>query len=417
MKWSRGHTIGHGSSATVSIATGCGGIFAVKSSNLSNSEPLQREQRILSSLCSPYIVTYKGYDITMENNTLMYNLFMEYMPFGTLVQATQRRGGGRINEAAIACYTRQVVQGLEYLHSKGLVHCDIKGANILISEDGVAKICDFGCAKCVTDDAKAKPIGGTPMFMAPEVARGEEQGCPSDIWSLGCTMIEMAVGASPWPNVADPFSVLYHIAYSNKVPEIPSFLSEEAKDFLGKCFRRNPHERWTASQLLKHPFLREISFDSKQIEECNSTSPTSILEQGIWNYVEESRSVGNLIHMTSFENSPGGRVRSLSQNSGEPCLAWHDVGESWITIRGSEGREEVEAFGNCGSETASSSSDGLALDELVKSNVSGKINGHFCKGHKCRDGNSSGSSVVVSNLNFERGIDKMLLVPSILDIL
>ncbi|OIW08439.1 hypothetical protein TanjilG_03115 [Lupinus angustifolius] len=331
MKWSRGHIIGHGSSATVSVATGCSGIFAVKSTKLSTSESLQREQIILSTLCSPFIVAYKGCDIKMENNMPVYNLFLEYMPFGTLVQATHRHGG-RLNESAIACYTRHVLQGIEYLHSKGLVHCDIKGANILISEDGVAKVCDFGCAKVVIDAKAAAPISGTPMFMAPEVARGEEQGCPSDIWSIGCTMIEMAIGGSPWPNVADPFSILYHIAYSNKVPEIPSFLSEEAKDFLEKCLRRNPQERWTANQLLKHPFLEEFSFNSKQIEELNSSSPTSILEQGFWNYVEESESHGNLIHMTCFENSPADRVRSLALCSGEPCLTWHDD-ESWITTR------------------------------------------------------------------------------------
>ena len=363
----------------------------------------------MSSLCSPYVVTYKGGDITMENNKLYYNLFMEYMPFGTLAQETHRQGG-RLDEPAIIGYTRQVVQGLEYLHSKGLVHCDIKGANILIGEDG-AKIGDFGCAKSVTNAAMVAPIGGTPMFMAPEVARGEEQGCPSDIWSLGGTVIEMAKGASPWPNVADPFSVLYHIAYSGEVPEIPCFLSDQAKDFLGKCLRRNPQERWTASQLLKHPFLGEFSPKAKQVQESNSSSPTSILEQGFWNSVEEGsgRSLCNLTHAASLENSPAARVRRLALCSGEHCWVWNDDG-NWITIRGNESGAEVGAFGNCGSET-SSSSGGLAMQELVKSNVSGRISGHFCQDNKCRDG----TSVVVRNLNFERGIAKMLL-PSTLDL-
>ncbi|XP_061356480.1 mitogen-activated protein kinase kinase kinase 18-like [Gastrolobium bilobum] len=405
MEWNRGHPIGHGSSATVSLATKSGGIFAVKSSELSQSKPLKREQRILSSLCSPYVITYKGCDITMENNTLLYNLFMEHMPFGTLVQET-RRHGGRLDEPAIACYTRQVMLGLEYLHSNGLVHCDIKGANILIGEDG-AKVCDFGCARSVNYAASVAPppIGGTPIFMAPEVARGEEQGCPCDIWSLGCTVIEMATGALPWSNVANPVSVLYHIAYSGEVPEIPCFLSEQAKDFLGKCLRRNPRERWTTSQLLKHPFLVELCSNNKQVVESNSSSPTSILEQGFWSSVEESESLGNLIQKTCFRKSPAGRVRMLGLCSGEPCWAGHndDDDENWITIRGNEGRGEVEAFDNCGSETASTSGVS-ALKELVKSNVSDRFSGHFCQDHNCRD-----ASVVVSNLNFENGIAKMLL--------
>ncbi|KAK7404893.1 hypothetical protein VNO78_05936 [Psophocarpus tetragonolobus] len=345
MEWHRGHTIGHGASATVSTATCRGGVFAVKSSELPRSKPLKKEQNILSSLSSPYVVAYKGCDITMENNKLLFNLFMEYMPFGTLAQATRRCDGGRLNELTIACYTRQIVEGLEYLHSKGLVHCDIKGANILIGEYG-AKIGDFGCAKSVEDSTAA--IGGTPMFMAPEVARREEQGCASDIWSLGCTMVEMATGGTPWPIVADPFSMLYHIAYSNEVPQIPSFLSKEAKDFLGKCLNRNPKERWRASELLKHPFIGKLCLNKEGLE-SNSSSPTSVLEQGFWSCVEESESFGNLVH-TTFEISAAWRIRMLAVSSRVPCWGRHHD-ENWITARSIR----VEGFGNCGTGTTSTS--------------------------------------------------------------
>ncbi|KAK7312703.1 hypothetical protein VNO77_36775 [Canavalia gladiata] len=401
MVWTRGHTIGHGSSATVSIATTRGGgLIAVKSSELSQSESLKREQKILSSISSPYVVTYNGCDITKENNKSMFNIFMEYMPFGTLVQET-RRHAGRIKEPAIATYTRQIVQGLEYLHSRGLVHCDIKGANILIGEDG-AKVGDFGCAKGVSDQR----IGGTPMFMAPEVARGEEQGCAGDIWSLGCTVIEMSGGAL-WPNVKDPFSVLYHIAYSGEVPKIPFFLSNEAKDFLGKCLRRNPQERWTASELLKHPFLDQLCSNSsnKQILGSNSSSPTSVLEQGFWSCVEESESIGNLIHTSGFdfEVSAAGRVRRLAVCSGVPCWAGHDD-ENWITSRG----VESQGFGNCGSETGSTSHE-LAHQGLVESNVTGRISGHVCQDHKFY----RGASLVVSDLNFDTPFAKMLSPPTL----
>ncbi|KAL5056410.1 hypothetical protein RYX36_037092 [Vicia faba] len=398
MKWQRGHILGHGSTATVSLATVNGEVFAVKSSELSCSEPLKREERILSfiSYPNPYVVAYKGCDISTENNNkLMYNLFMEYMPFGTVSQH-----GGLLDEQTIVCYTRQIVKGLDYLHSNGLVHCDIKGANILIGEEG-AKIGDFGCAKSINE--AAAPIRGTPVFMAPEVVCGEEQEYPSDIWSLGCTIIEIFTGSSPWPNVDDSLSALFHIAYSNEVPRIPCSLSDKAKDFLGKCLRKNPKERLTASQLLKHPFLEELSSNSKHVVESNSYSPTSILQQGFWSSMEESESLrfGNLIHTKSLVDD---RIKRLTI---EPCLAWwhddnhDDVDENWITIR----ENEVDSFCNCGSELGSTS-DELVLKRLVESNVKDGISGH-----DCRDG-----SFVGSNFNFHVGIVKMLL-PSTLDCL
>ncbi|KAD4179081.1 hypothetical protein E3N88_27672 [Mikania micrantha] len=152
MRWTRGHVLGHGSSATVYAATSSTGeVFAVKSAIVSRSETLQREQQFLSILNSPYVVTYKGCDITKENKKFMYNLLIQYMPGGTIVDAIKTRDCARPNELQISNYTRQVIQGLEYLHSNGIVHCDIKGANLLVDENGV-KIADFGCAKWANEN-------------------------------------------------------------------------------------------------------------------------------------------------------------------------------------------------------------------------------------------------------------------------
>ncbi|GMY09855.1 mitogen-activated protein kinase kinase kinase 18-like [Fagus crenata] len=425
MYWTRGQTIGQGSSATVSLATShsSGDIFAVKSAELSQSEFLQREQKILSFLNSPHIVSHKGCDYTMENNMVMYNLFMEYVPGGTITD-TIRNHGGRLKESVIVYYARQIVQGLEYLHSHGLVHCDIKGRNILISEEIGAKIADFGCAKWVNkvEEDKLVPIAGTPMFMAPEVVRGEEQGFPCDIWALGCTIIEMATGGAPWPNMGDPVTVMYKIAYSGELPEFPSFLSEQAKDFLDKCLRRSPKERWTASQLLKHPFLEELDSSVKPIQESNSSSPTSILDQSFWNSLEESESLSNLIGMTREGNLDDDRIKRLSLFSGVPSWTFDD---HWITIRENNCdqsiiiMDDVEGGGDVirGSATASSSNGMEELESTVgvegfnfsDNNVNGSSENllGLCK---CR------SSIALSNPHFERDKDKLFL-PSILSIL
>ncbi|MCE0481473.1 hypothetical protein HAX54_039248 [Datura stramonium] len=334
MGWTRGQTVGHGSSsATVSVAKSRSSsqIFAVKSVELSKSQLLQKEQKILSQLSSPYIVSYKGYDVTKEKDKLTFNLMMEYMSGGTISDEIRLQGGG-INELLIGYYTNQILLGLEYLHSRGIVHCDIKGQNILLGKT-CAKIADFGCARLVDPAApSSEPIGGTPMFMAPEVARGEEQGFPADIWALGCTIIEMACGGSPWTNVTNSASLLYRIAFSGQSPEIPKLLSLQAKDFLSKCLRRDPKERWTAKELLRHPFLEESNLNSTAIQDFVTSSPTSILDQDIWNSVEESETMDFSIQTVSSMESPLQRVRELGLNSGELNYRWNDD-QSWMTVR------------------------------------------------------------------------------------
>ncbi|XP_030460289.1 mitogen-activated protein kinase kinase kinase 18-like [Syzygium oleosum] len=359
MEWTRGRTVGHGSTAVVSLATSAesGEVFAVKSAELGSSASLQREQRILSSLACPRIVGYRGFDVTGEgNNKLMYNLFMEFVPGGTLADLT-RKLGGRLSQPTIARYTRQILEGLEHLHSRGIAHCDVKGSNILIDEDG-PKLADLGCARRVDDPSAAgSPFGGTPMYMSPEVARGEEQGHACDVWALGCTAVEMATGGAPWSG-GDPASVLYRIAYSGESPEIPGWLSEEARDFLGKCLRRDPGERWTPRQLLEHPFLlgefkSELHVrDAKQVQEWESSasaSPTSVLDRGLWSRAEVLETTGTA-GAHEGDAAAGDRIRRLSVGSAGP--RWtrdhDDDGEDWIHVRGCVD-DDVENDGPAGS--------------------------------------------------------------------
>ncbi|XP_059664166.1 mitogen-activated protein kinase kinase kinase 18 [Cornus florida] len=347
MEWTRGSVIGRGASATVSLATTVSGdLFAVKSTNLSCSSSLQLENHFLSQLNSPYIVKYMGFDITCESNQPMYNLFMEYAPGGTLFDAIKRHGGS-LDEPMIRFYTSHVVQGLDYLHLNGLVHCDIKGQNILIGKDG-AKIGDLGCARFVEDGGVAKGMfAGTPVFMAPEVARGEEQGFPADVWALGCTIIEMATGSNPWPEVNDPVSALYRIGFSGDVPEFPRWLSEDAKDFLSKCLKIDSKERWTAKQLLQHPFLHDLEMSSEKLREFNKNSPIDVLDQCFWDsleLLEDSEPHRNLTHMGSSSNLPAERIRRLiggtsSLGSNLPNWSWD---EDWITVRSNQIEENIK---------------------------------------------------------------------------
>ncbi|KAI9185634.1 hypothetical protein LWI28_009002 [Acer negundo] len=345
MEWTRGPIIGFGSTATVSLATviSSGELIAVKSTTeLSGSNFLQKERFLLSKLSScPYIVKYLDFNVTRENNKSTYNLCMEYLPRGTLRDEIRRRGG-RLEEQRIGFYTNQIVKGLKYMHmNHGLVHCDLKSENVLIGKDGGVKIADLGCAKFAAGGVTE--FSGTPVFMAPEVARREEQGFAADVWAVGCTVIEMATGKNPWLELGgDPVSALYRIGFSGEVPDIPGWLSEEARDFVSKCLKRDPEERLTAEELLQHPFLvdqqeEEEEFDFEKVEGFNANSPCTVLDHDIWDSLEVLENpIQNLNdQQVSCSNSPFLRIRELigsfcPSNSSVPNWSFD---EDWITVR------------------------------------------------------------------------------------
>ncbi|KAG0481173.1 hypothetical protein HPP92_012031 [Vanilla planifolia] len=263
--WVRGGCIGKGSFGEVSLAVDRtdGRVFAVKTIDL-NSAPLlavaalENEIRILRSIDSPYVVSYLGDDVTESGRRR--NLHLEYLGGGTLAAAAF---SAKLLERDVRVYARSITRALQYLHSSaGLVHGDVKGRNVLLcSESGVGKLADFGSARRISADAGTAGAAGTPLWMAPEVARGEAATAASDVWSLGCTVIEMAGGGRPpWgelgPDV-DAAAQMFRIGFTSSLPEFPSQMSKTAQDFLDKCLQRDPAKRWTCEQLLHHPFLTE----------------------------------------------------------------------------------------------------------------------------------------------------------------
>ena len=191
-------------------------------------------------------------------------IFMEYVPGGSIASLLRRFG--RFNETLVRLYTRQILTGLAYLHAHAVVHRDIKGGNVLVDRSGVCKLSDFGASTSLADlehnsaaaaaaAAGPKSLAGTPAFMAPEVIKQTGYGRKSDIWSVGCTVIEMATGKSPWAHYDNPVAAMFAIAVANELPPLPSDLSADGADFLAACFRRDPAQRPTAAELLRHPFL------------------------------------------------------------------------------------------------------------------------------------------------------------------
>ncbi|KAF2307228.1 hypothetical protein GH714_025595 [Hevea brasiliensis] len=213
---------------------------------------LEEEVKLLKNLSHPNIVRYLGTD--REEEAL--NILLEFVPGGSISSLLGKFGP--FPEAVIRTYTKQLLLGLEYLHNNGIMHRDIKGANILVDNKGCIKLADFGASKQVVELATvsgAKSMKGTPYWMAPEVILQTGHSFSADIWSVGCTVIEMATGKPPWSQQYQEVAALFYIGSTKSHPEIPEHLSAETKDFLLKCLQKEPNMRPDASKLLQHPFV------------------------------------------------------------------------------------------------------------------------------------------------------------------
>ncbi|XP_076953696.1 mitogen-activated protein kinase kinase kinase 1-like [Bidens hawaiensis] len=255
--WQRGDLLGRGSFGSVYEGICDGGYFiAVKEVSLLDQGELGRqsvfqlEQEI--SLLSRFehynIVRYYGTD---KDESKLY-IFLELVTKGSLLSLYQRY---HLQDCQVSSYTRQILHGLKYLHDRCVVHRDIKCANILVDANGSVKLADFGLAKATTlNDVKS--CKGTAFWMAPEVVnlKNKGYGLAADIWSLGCTVLEMLTHRIPYAPL-ECMAALFRIG-NGIPPPIPDSLSREAKDFISQCFHINPADRPTASQLLNHPFVR-----------------------------------------------------------------------------------------------------------------------------------------------------------------
>ncbi|OQR87434.1 mitogen-activated protein kinase kinase kinase [Achlya hypogyna] len=284
--WQRGKLVGHGrygkvyagillTSATM-VAVKQLRVLGLGDDDASSEEvalaKIEQEVTIGQSLCHPHVVRYLG----AQRDGGIYNLFMEYLPMGSVRSLLQTFGP--LDESIICVYISQLLRGLLYLHAAGIAHRDIKCANLLLSDSGCLKIADFGTAKATVFDAKAPSpdesndelfatVGsvrngiGSPFWMSPEIIRAElgaDAWTKSDVWSVGCCVIEMATGEPPWNNFSNPLTAMFHIASETSTPALPSHLSPEAQAFVSACLVKDPAQRPTAAWLLQHPFFQPL---------------------------------------------------------------------------------------------------------------------------------------------------------------
>lgn len=331
MEWVRGKTIGHGSFAAVSLAKPTNqnsklpSLIAVKSCGVSHSDSLEKEGLVLQQLQDcPQIINCYGDSVTIENNEKLYNLALEYASGGALSDKVKSL---RLSENEIRKYTCSILKGVEFIHGNGFVHCDIKLDNILlVNENGKenAKIADFGLAKRANLINTRYEVRGTPMYMAPETVMGGEQEAASDIWAIGCLVTEMITGTPVW-DCSDVGALLMKIGVGAGIPEIPAKLSDDGKDFIAKCFLKDPRERWTAEMLLDHPFMKNVSFEK---EAGNQISPRDIFDFPDWETEESLCSTVPEFGVPTI--APATRLGQLLTDQ-KPN--WSSVSNSWVKVR------------------------------------------------------------------------------------
>ncbi|KAL8049636.1 hypothetical protein ABFX02_06G032500 [Erythranthe guttata] len=308
--WKKGKLIGKGPLGDVFLGFNSekGEMCAMKEVALffgdakSRARMLEKEIAVLSTLKHPNIVQYYGAE-TVGDNLCIY---FEYVSGGSIYTILQEYG--RLGESAIRSYAQQILLGLAYLHSKRIAHSDIKGASVLVDPNGRVKLSNFGIGKHMAGQYIPSLLMDSPYWMAPEVIMNPNVRNPAaDIWSLGCTVLEMALSKPPISHYNEVVA-MFKIANHKELPTIPDHLSDEGKDFVRQCLQWDPQLPATASRLLEHPFVKSSSPLGKQLLLSSTSSYHPAVTNGVksegTDYARNQLDPGNLaVHSSGASKS------------------------------------------------------------------------------------------------------------------
>ena len=287
-----GDCLGKGAFGSVfrALNMGTGETVAVKQVKLadlpkSELQVITLEIDLLKNLDHPNIVKYRGFVKSAES----LNIILEYCENGSLHSIS--KNFGKFPENLVGLYMSQVLHGLLYLHEQGVIHRDIKGANILTTKQGLVKLADFGVATRTTGINESNVVG-TPYWMAPEVIELSGATTASDIWSLGCTVIELLDGKPPYHKLP-PMHALFRIVNDDH-PPLPEGASPVVRDFLMQCFQKDPNLRVSARKLLKHPWIVNARRSDSVVPKKPTEYDEAVKSVQQWNEALKSPNAGSL---------------------------------------------------------------------------------------------------------------------------
>ncbi len=275
------YPIGHGAFGTVykALHNSSNQVYAIKIIDYSkdnnkdnnniidyNYNSVQQETSLMRKVSnSDYIVKYYGSYFSRKSNTIW--LILEYCSSGSAIDLMLSMNR-TFSEVEVATIMEMILKGLILMHKQNLIHRDIKGANILISEDGYAKLGDFGVGAFLSDEEYRISKKGSPYWMSPQVASCSQYDSKTDIWSLGITCIELLEGEPPFSELK-PKKVMERI--SKKPPSAGEIIdlnehTPEFKSFVEHCLEKDPKKRFSANDLLKHEFIKKFSKGKEYIQ-------------------------------------------------------------------------------------------------------------------------------------------------------
>ncbi|KAJ9460519.1 Mitogen-activated protein kinase kinase kinase YODA [Diplonema papillatum] len=312
MSWKKGALLGKGAFAEVRIGynMGTGELMAVKLLHFDHTAPdirkklevLEHEVGVMRRLQHTNIVRY----ICAECSGNTFHIFMEFVAGGSIAMILSTFG--TLSDGVVCGFTRQIAEALNHLHNYQVIHRDIKGANVLVDVQGVCKVCDFGTAEYIHETTGERGnVKGTPFWMAPEVIEGLEYGNACDIWSLGCTMIEMVTAQHPfYHKTSNPLQAMRYIVQEDVAKELPETIMQKAqslRDLVTACLSKDPAERPTSAAVLNSTFIRESMNEATETDD-QSQSDTGDSYASYQTETEYTYPASHVSHITFTPRGP-----------------------------------------------------------------------------------------------------------------